>query len=74
MAGRSRLVIYVRTADSYGPRDKLTPSLGENFLKVGVGDADGDGKAEIYVVSGTALEPARPCTSGRPAPSVSSTA
>ena len=32
-------------------KGQLGVSMGEKFLKVSVGDADGDGKAEIYLVS-----------------------
>lgn len=49
---RRELRIYARGADgTYRLRDTLTPDIGESFLKVSVGDANGDGKAEIYLVS-----------------------
>jgi FG-GAP-like repeat len=49
--GRKQLRIYVRKDNTYQLRDTLKPSFGEDFLKVSVGDVDGNGKAEIYLVS-----------------------
>ena len=49
--GRKKLLIYNRKGESPVLMGHLEPSLGEDFLKVSVGDADKDGKAEIYLVS-----------------------
>jgi hypothetical protein len=49
--GRKRLSVYHRKGESFALRDTLKPSMGEDFLKVSVGDADNDGMAEIYLVS-----------------------
>jgi hypothetical protein len=49
--GRKELRIYVRKDRTYQLMDTLKPSFGEDFLKVSVGDVDGNGKAEIYLVS-----------------------
>ena len=48
---RKKLLIYHRKEGTYVLRDSLEPSLGEDFLKVSVGDGNNNGKAEIYVVS-----------------------
>jgi len=49
--GRKELRIYAKKGSSYHLMDTLKPSFGEDFLKVSVGDVDGNGKAEIYLVS-----------------------
>ena len=48
--GRESFVIYQRHGERFVLKDTLKPSFGEKFLKVSVGDGDGNGKAEIYVV------------------------
>ncbi len=49
--GRKELRIYARKDNTYHLMDTLKPSFGEDFLKVSVGDVDGNSKAEIYLVS-----------------------
>ena len=49
--GQRELLIYKREKDTMVLKGRLKPDMGEKFLKVSVGDADGDGKAEIYLVS-----------------------
>jgi hypothetical protein len=48
--GRKNLAIYQGQGERFVLKDELEPSFGEEFLKVSVGDCDGNGKAEIYVV------------------------
>jgi len=48
--GRKILNIYQRHGASFALKDTLKPSLGEEFLKVSVGDGDKNGRAEIYLV------------------------
>jgi hypothetical protein len=48
--GRKSLAIYQGQGERFVLKDTLEPSFGEEFLKVSVGDCDGNGKAEIYVV------------------------
>jgi len=48
---RKKLLIYSRTGESPVLKGHFEPSLGEDFLKVSIGDANRDGKAEIYLVS-----------------------
>ena len=48
--GRKSLAIYQGHGKRFVLKDELEPSFGEEFLKVSVGDCDGNGKAEIYVV------------------------
>jgi hypothetical protein len=48
--GRKSLDIYQGQGAGFVRKDSLEPSFGEEFLKVSVGDVDGNGKAEIYVV------------------------
>ena len=49
--GRKKLMLYQRQGASFIRKETLKPGLGEDFLKVSVGDADNDGKPEIYLVS-----------------------
>jgi len=49
--GRKKLLLYARQGASFVLKDSLKPGLGEDFLKVSVGDINNNGKAEIYLVS-----------------------
>ena len=49
--GRKKLLLYNREGESLLLKDSLEASLGENFIKVSVGDADKNGSSEIYLVS-----------------------
>jgi len=49
--GRKKLLVYGKKGESFVLRDSLKPSFGEDFLKVSVGDADNNGRPEIYLVS-----------------------
>jgi hypothetical protein len=49
--GRKKLMIYQQRGASFVRKKTLKPSLGEDFIKVSVGDANNDGRAEIYLVS-----------------------
>jgi hypothetical protein len=49
--GRKKLMLYQRQGASFIRKETLKSGLGEAFIKVSVGDADNDGKAEIYLVS-----------------------
>ncbi len=49
--GRKKLMLYQRKGASFIRKETLKSALGEAFIKVSVGDADNDGKAEIYLVS-----------------------
>jgi len=49
--GREKLMLYQRQGASFIRKETLKSGLGEDFIKVSVGDADNDGKAEIYLVS-----------------------
>ena len=49
--GRKKLMLYQRQGASFVLKETLKAGLGDGFLKVSVGDADNDGKAEIYLVS-----------------------
>ncbi len=49
--GRDKLMLYQRQGASFIRKETLKSGLGEDFIKVSVGDADNDGKAEIYLVS-----------------------
>jgi len=48
---RSELRIYAKNGEAYRLRDTLKASMGEDFLKVSIGDVDGNGRAELYLVS-----------------------
>ncbi|MBW2023631.1 MAG: VCBS repeat-containing protein [Deltaproteobacteria bacterium] len=48
---RSEMRIYEEAGQTYRTRDRLKAATGEDFLKVSIGDVDGNGKAEIYLVS-----------------------
>lgn len=48
--GREELLVYKKERGAMVLKGRLEPSSGESFLKVSVGDADENGKAEIYVV------------------------
>ncbi len=49
--GRKKLMLYKRQGASFIRKETLKSGLGEDFIKVSVGDADNDGRAEIYLVS-----------------------
>jgi hypothetical protein len=49
--GRNALSVYERTEQSLVLRSTLDAPRGEEFLKVSVGDMDGNGRTEIYLVS-----------------------
>jgi len=49
--GRNELRIYGKKGDVFRLQDTLKTSIGEEFIHVSVGDVDGNGKAEIYLVS-----------------------
>jgi hypothetical protein len=49
--GRKKLMVYQRQGASFVLKETLKAGLGDDFIKVSVGDADNDGKAEIYLVS-----------------------
>jgi len=49
--GRKKLLVYSKKGKSFALSDSLKPSFGEDFLKVSVGDADNNGRPEIYLVS-----------------------
>jgi hypothetical protein len=48
---RKALMVYVRKEKSLVLKDTFPAAMGEDFLKVNVADVDGNGKAEIYLVS-----------------------
>ncbi len=48
---RKNLWVYQLEDGVYSPRDKREAGMGEDFLRVSVGDVNGDGRAEIYLVS-----------------------
>lgn len=48
---RSKLVIAKRDSGTLAMQDVLNVGTGEEFLRVSVGDADRDGRSEIYLVS-----------------------
>jgi hypothetical protein len=48
---RNELRIYGKKGQGYGLKDTFKASMGEDFLKVSVGDIDRNGKDEIYLVS-----------------------
>ena len=49
--GRHELRVYTKRDQGYALKDTRKSSRGEDYLKVSVGDVDGNGKAEIYLVS-----------------------
>lgn len=49
--GRKKLMLYRRQGASFVLKETLKAGLGDDFIKVSVGDADNDGKVEIYLVS-----------------------
>jgi hypothetical protein len=49
--GRKKLLLYTMHGASFALKDSLNANLGEDFFKVSVGDADNNGRAEIYLVS-----------------------
>ena len=49
--GREKLMLYQQKGDSFVRKKTLKAGLGDDFIKVSVGDTDNDGKAEIYLVS-----------------------
>jgi len=48
---RKKILVYKMESGTYAVRDTDTPAFGEDYLKVSLGDADQDGKAEIFLVS-----------------------
>lgn len=48
---REKLLVYTRQNDSFVLKDQMTPSFGAGFIKVSMGDINGNGKEEIAVVS-----------------------
>ncbi len=46
-----RLFIYTKKGETFVLRDSLKSALGEDFLKVSVGDVNNNGRAEIYLMS-----------------------
>jgi hypothetical protein len=53
--GQDRLLVYGRKEGSMALLDTLKSGLGEDFFKVSAADVDGNGKAEIYLVSAIGL-------------------
>ena len=49
--GRKKLLIYAMEEGRPILKGTLEPSFGEDFLKVTVGDSNGDGKSEIFLAS-----------------------
>jgi hypothetical protein len=49
--GREVLLVYTIKEEGLELKGKFESSTGEDFLKVGVGDMDRDGRAEIYLLS-----------------------
>ena len=48
---RNELRVYEKNAQGYRLKDTFKASMGEDFLKMSAGDVDGNGRAEIYLVS-----------------------
>ena len=46
-----RLFIYTKKGETFVLRDSLKSALGEDLLKVSVGDVNNNGRAEIYLMS-----------------------
>jgi hypothetical protein len=53
--GRNKLLVFTRKDRALVLVDSLESRLGEEFVKVSAGDVNGDGKAEIYLVSSVGL-------------------
>ncbi|MEA3358839.1 MAG: hypothetical protein U9R17_05460 [Thermodesulfobacteriota bacterium] len=51
MLGRKKLFIYTKKGDAFVNVDILKAGIGEDFIKVSVGDADKNGLTEIYLIS-----------------------
>jgi len=51
MLGRKKLFIYTKKGDVFVNIDSLKAGIGEDFIKVSVGDADKNGLPEIYLAS-----------------------
>jgi len=49
--GRKKLLLYTMHGASFALKDSLNARIGEDFLKVSIGDVDNNGRAEIYLVS-----------------------
>jgi hypothetical protein len=48
---RKTMLLYQRAGATFALKDTIDAALGEDFLKVSVGDIDANGRAEIYLVS-----------------------
>jgi hypothetical protein len=53
--GQDRLLVFGKKEGSMALLDTLKSGMGEDFFKVSVGDVDGNGKAEIYLVSSSGM-------------------
>ncbi len=53
--GQDRLLVYGKKEGSMALLDTLKSGMGEEFFKVSAGDVDGNGKAEIYLVSSVGM-------------------
>ena len=51
MLGRKKLFIYTKKGGSFVTIDSIKAGIGEDFIKVSVGDADKNGLPEIYLMS-----------------------
>jgi len=49
--GRKKLLLYTMHGASFALKDSLNARIGEDFIKVSIGDVDNNGRAEIYLVS-----------------------
>ena len=49
--GRKKLLLYTIHGASFALKDSLNARIGEDFIKVSVGDVDNNGRAEIYLAS-----------------------
>jgi len=52
---RDKLLIYNRKGETLALKATMDSPFGRSFFKVSIGDANGDGKAEIYLVSSVGL-------------------
>ena len=51
LLNHKRVFIYTKKRETFVLRDSLKSNLGEDFLKVSVGDVNNNGRAEIYLMS-----------------------